>query len=300
MKSFCKKSVIIIMSVLLIISLFACGNKRYESDMEDQNGKNIDTNQHTFYSMNASSQDDNEQKYVLNAELTCETKEFNNGLNFLNNLISESNGYIQDSVTEGKEYDTYTTRVFKGTLRIPVDTFDNFINKVENQFSVTQKNTSKENVTESYYEIESQQKSLRVQEEKLLRLMEEADSLDQILTIENQLTEIRQKIQYYDSMMNALSNQIEYTTIKITLYDVKEYTVAPEPGYGTQVKETFEESWIEFADGCKEFFLFVISSVPTLVVLGVIGGINALIIVLIVKACKKKAKEESVKASNGK
>lgn len=50
--------------------------------------------------------------------------------------------------------------------------------------------------------------------------MEQAESMDDIIKIETRLSEIRYELQTYETTLRTYDNQVSYSTVNISLYEV--------------------------------------------------------------------------------
>ena len=150
---------------------------------------------------------------------------------------------------------------------------------------MVRKNMSQNDVTLSYVDTESRIKALKVEEERLLTLMEQAENMADLLEIEARLTEVRYELENYTSRLRTFDNQIDYATIYLNIEEVKVYTtVVEEQTVWERISEGFIGNLHSLGNNILEFVIFLLVSLPYLAVYGVI----ALVIVLIVKRSKKK------------
>ena len=60
-------------------------------------------------------------------------------------------------------------------------------------------------------------KELETEQQRLLELLETAESLDDILTIESRLTEVQYELDSKESQLRTYDNQIDYSTVYLDL-----------------------------------------------------------------------------------
>ena len=125
-----------------------------------------------------------------------------------------------------------------------------------------------------------------MEQERLLALLEQADNMEDLLTIESRLTDVRYELEQIHSQMLVMENRIDYSTIHLSLSEVKEYTeVEEEPEtFGQRVAKGFTKSVKGVWKGIVEFVIFLISALPYFLLL---GGI-AVVVILIVRKSRKK------------
>ncbi len=109
---------------------------------------------------------------------------------------------------------------------------------MENSAKVIRKRQTAEDVTLDYHDTESQLTALRLQEERILALLKDANYLSDILNLENELARIRGMIEKLTSSLNKYDNLIDYATVKVSLKKVVEFTETEET-YIQVVKDAF-------------------------------------------------------------
>lgn len=289
-----KKKICLIFAIVLVALtlLCSCGGSEYAGLLESDGGSTVNKSV-----ISGDTVDVPEQKYVITSSMTIETKNFKEDIKKINGWISELSGYVETLTEDLNPSNDGLFSDCRMTVRIPVENLGKFQSDIESTGCVTYKTENKENITDSYYEAESYFNSLKVREERLLAIMETATTLDEIIKLEESLADIRQKISYYETLLKTYDNQVEYATINLTIRSVATYT--ENETFGSRFADAFVSSWIDFWDGCKEFVIWFVSAVPTLLVLGVIGLAIFLIVTGIVRKSKKKrAKKNEANGTN--
>ena len=147
-------------------------------------------------------------------------------------------------------------------------------------------------------DVESRQKALETEQSRLMELLEKADNLEDLLTIESRLSEVRYELENYGSQKRLLDNQIDYSTVYITITEVERITEVGERTFFQEIGDRFSESLYIVGVGVRGFIIGVIGSLPLLVVW---GAVIALIVWIIRKAFygkkweKKPKKEYKIK-----
>ncbi|NMR96234.1 DUF4349 domain-containing protein, partial [Vibrio parahaemolyticus] len=123
-----------------------------------------------------------------------ETLEYEKTLDRLNQLIEANNGYIVNSQIS---YDSYVTENYNKydryayyEIRIPKDYVMNFKKAIVDIGNITSEYTSKQDVSKYYKDTESRLRVLETKEERLLSLLEKAERIEDIIAIENQLSDV--------------------------------------------------------------------------------------------------------------
>ncbi len=237
----------------------------------------------------------NGRKLIKTIRLEMQTKDFDTLTAGIRNKIQEMNGYIESSSVWGNSYTGSSTRSSDYTVRIPQDRLDEFIDVVSGLGNVTYKNESVEDVTLQYVDVESRQKALETEQERLLELLEQADNLEDLLTIESRLSEVRYELENYGSQKRILDNQIDYSTVYITISEVERITPVGEKGFFEEIADRFSASLYNVGRGFRGFLIVLIGSLPVLVVWAAV--IAAVVLVVRKLFYGKKAEGETEKKS---
>ncbi|MBQ3230648.1 MAG: DUF4349 domain-containing protein, partial [Clostridia bacterium] len=150
-------------------------------------------------------------------------------------------------------------------------------------------------VTLEYYDIESRMKTLEAKKAALEKMLEQATSLSDIRTIQDDLYEVIADIEAYRSKLNLFDSKVSYSTVELTIIEVVEYTEVKEeePSFGERISETFKESWQGFWEFCQDFAVFLVGAMPALLIL-LLNGVAVFLIVFFVKR-KNKRRAQQIK-----
>ena len=223
------------------------------------------------------------RKLVTTVNMDVETKEYDDLVGWIMSSVSGSNGYVESSNMYSHNEDSRSCDL---TIRIPKGALDIFIEDLGDRSNVLRKSMNEDDVTLKYTDNESHKKSLLVEQERLLELLEQAGSLEDILNIEDRLTQVRYSLESYESILRTMDNQIDYSTVYLNVREVRELT-EPEPETwferaGKGIRENVDLIRIFFA----ELSLFIVTHSPAFVLLGVF----VFVLVLIIRKSEKKRK----------
>lgn len=220
------------------------------------------------------------QKLIKTVDMTVETKTYDDMLLALNQQIAACGGYVENMNSyNGSMYSNYrSSRHTDMIIRIPAENLDTFLSEVSQMSNVVRRNDSVENVTLAYVDLESHKEALQVEQDRLLELLEMAESVEDIITIEERLSNVRYQIESMESQLRTYDNQINYSTVNLKIEEVKELTPVEEETVWERISGGFMDSLRSVGDGFFECGIWLIVNSPILVVWAVII-IAALIIV---------------------
>ncbi len=78
-------------------------------------------------------------------------------------------------------------------------------------------NETVQNVTTQYVDLQSRLKNLRTEQQRLLQLLSQAQSLSDTLTIQDKLADVEGQIEQIEGQINQLSSQTAYSTVTVNL-----------------------------------------------------------------------------------
>ena len=160
--------------------------------------------------------------------------------------------------------------------------------------NVTSNSESTENVTLTYVSTKSRVEALEVEQARLLELLENAENMEDLLTIESRLTDVRWELENYASQLRVLDNQVNYSTIHLSVWEVDKPTVVAERTVWQKIGDGFSENAGDMWDGLVNTFIWLITVIPYLIPLALIGGV----VVLVFKSGKKLKIKKGKKPTN--
>lgn len=231
------------------------------------------------------------RKFIITMNVDAETDDLDSALNRLNTALAEVSGYIQDqNIYNGSAY--YSGRRYRSaslTLRIPADSLDGFQADVASLANVTSSSRSSEDVTLQYVDTESRITALKTEQDRLMELLSQAETMADLLEIESRLTQVRSDLESYTSQLKVLENQVDYATMYLNLSEVTEYTPVAEKTRLQKIGEGFVKSLKDLGNGILDFGVWILVELPYLIVIGLVSfGLFR----LVKKLRKKKGKKE--------
>lgn len=263
------------------------------SESKSASGATADTVSDT--SASGKSNANTTQKIIRTYDYSYETEQFDGAYAYLKEQIEAHDGYIASSDLSESDYsDSYRTLYL--TARIPADKCVEFVSGLGQLGTVVKQSESAEDVTLQYSDTESRIASLETEQERLLDLLEKADSLETIITLEDRLTEVRYELENYQSQKKLYDNLINYSTVDIVLREVKYTVEVDDSTFISRVVTGLERSLRNIGQGFIGFAEWLIINLPYFLVWGlIIFGIVKFIRFLNRKRRAKKLKKQEMK-----
>ena len=211
------------------------------------------------------------RKLIRTVDLSVETTDFDSLLDMLTRTVTEMGGYIEQSDISGSSIsDAQGSRRYASlTARIPSDKLDTFISQVDENGNITNKSENTQDVTLQYSDIESRKKTLSVEQDRLWELLAKADSMDAVIALESRLSEIRYQLESMESQLRTYDNQVDYCTVYLNLDEVRVFTPTTPDSVITRIQKGFSRNLESVGNGAVNFFIWLISSLPVILVVAI-------------------------------
>lgn len=237
-----------------------------------------------------------DRKLIRTVDMSVEAMErdYDMFLATLQDQVQSLGGYIENMDRyNGSSYGSRNTRHANLTLRIPKDRLDGFLDMVSDIANVVRRSDSVEDVTLTYVDLASHRNALRTEQERLLELLEQAESVEDILTIENRLSNVRYQLESMESRLRTMDNQVDYSTVYLYVSEVRELTPMMEQTVWERIVYGFTDSLEDIGDGAVNLFVWVAVNLPYLVLW---AAFFAVVIIFI----RRRWKKSGIKGKKGK
>ena len=210
-----------------------------------------------------------ERKIIKTGYVYIETLTFDESVAALKRMVNQYNGYTAYSESNGGSVfeDRHNTRYARYTIKVPADMFEEMYEGLNAIGSVLNSNEGREDVTSQFVDIEARLTTLKVQEERLLSILEKTESLEDIIELEYALQNTRYEIESYTTNLRKLSDRVSYSTLEVNIQEVYEVTKIEKPvitftdKIGEGLKETFEE----ISNGAQNLVIFLVTQFPYII-----------------------------------
>ena len=235
---------------------------------------------------------DGTQKLIRTCSVEAETRDFDTAAASLNERIAQFGGYVESQNSTGSSYNSSRgSRRLAVTVRIPAEKFGDFVSGLGDIMNVTGTTSEVQNVTEAYYDAEARLETLKAERESLQKMMASIDNAKEYdfwLTMQTRLSTIEQDIASLEATLRTYDNRVSYSTVRISLNEVIEYTPAASPTFAERVSRSFKSSWKSFASFWQDFAVWIVSLLPVIITLSLIAGA---VVIIVIAATKKKNKK---------
>ena len=217
--------------------------------------------------------DINPDKIIYSADATLETTDFDVTVEKLGALIKEYGGFIESSSVRGVNiYNRgyYGSRSADYTIRVPSKNFSTLMNELSVIGNVPYTHTYTDNITTQYYDAQARLTAYEAQEQSLLAMLEKAETIEDIISIEDKLTDVRYNIDSVKSRLTNWDRQVSYSTVNLSVEEVVEYSPEAKISYGERLWLSLKNGLKSVGDFFSDFLVWFVGALPALVILAVL------------------------------
>lgn len=305
-----KKALSLLLAVLLVFALCACGSAdtassapaasydmafteaAFPAEAEEYGGFAV-TGGTQLESGSGAAPEGSPEKLIYSASATVETTEFDGTIEKLSALVEQYGGFVESSSVNGSNYYTQSrgyssTRYASYVIRVPSDKFSALMGSLSTLGNVPYSHTYTENITAQYYDTDARLTAYQTQEARLLEMMDAAETVEDLIAIEEKLTELRYQIESLQSTLKNWDRQVAYSTLDLEVQEVIEYTPESRMSYGQELALALTNGLKRTGEFFKDLLLAIVGALPALVIL-------AVVLAILIPVWKKRRKARRAK-----
>ena len=153
-----------------------------------------------------------ERQIISQASLDLEVNDVNAAATQLRGLVESFGGFIEHVSTSGGPNPEYGSAV----VRVPGDRFLDALDSIERLGKALGQTLGQRDVTGEAIDLEARLKSERSAEESLLKLLERAVSVSDVLTVERELSRVRADIERLQGQLEFIQRSVALATIAVS------------------------------------------------------------------------------------
>ncbi len=232
------------------------------------------------------------RKVIKNAYLEVQTLKFDEFVAELKAKVEEFGGYYESANLSGNNIYSTSSRRASYSVRVPEDKIEPMMNSIGEIGTVISSSYNENDITLAYVDVESRIKTLTTEQETLLGLLEKASYLEDIIRLEQRLSEVNYELETYKSRQRNYDDKISYSTLNIEVKEVQRVSiVAEEPlTLGERIAKGFKNNMLNIKEGLENFIVWFISYIVNIIIF---CGVVAVVVILLVKYAKKTDKRKA-------
>lgn len=213
------------------------------------------------------------RKIIRTLSLELRTDNFDEHLAQLKKDTQTAGGYVQNSYIYGTkpEVSGDSGRTASFTLRIPVEQADAFVRAASAYGTVLSQNEDTQDVTDSYFDIETRLEVNRATLERLKSILAKTESMEDIVALEKEISRVTLEIEDLTTNLRRYDGLIQFATVNITLYEegMKIGPAAKTP-FGKRVSEGFRETLSGVGNFLEDAAVLLLAGLPVLLPIALI------------------------------
>jgi hypothetical protein len=210
------------------------------------------------------------RKIIYTASLAVVVENFSGVEQSIAELVKKYGGFVASanvSLNQGSE------RSGTWVVRVPVATFEEFLNASGNLGVPERREQNGQDVTEEYVDLEARIRSKKQLEERILELLAaNKGEIKDVIEVERELSRVRTEIEQMEGRLRYLADRTELTTVTLMVREEKEYQPPQAPGLGSQIAATWSNSTTGIWSLGKGIVLMAVAALPWLLLVGVVVG----------------------------
>ena len=254
-----------------------------EQSAQDSGEQGTDTTGTEFEQVEGVNTD---QKLIKTVNMSAETTEFDTLVADVREKTKSVGGDVENYDIGGNYGMDMTRYAYQ---------LDNFVNGLKDTTNVRSFSENTEDVTLQYIDMDTHIRALREELDALFTMMEQADSMTDILSMQSQITDVRYEIESYESQLRVYDNQVNYSTIYLDLYEVTRESSTTGKTFGDRVYTRWNDNLYRMGQGFQNFLIGFLGGLPILVPVVIVCVAAFMVVRRILRKRKdrKKGKQKS-------
>ena len=129
-----------------------------------------------------------------------------------------------------------------------------------------------ENITLAYNDTETYKQTLEIEQDKLLELLEQAQTVDEIIQVRDRLSQLQYQIEMQGTRLRTYDDQVAFATVHFSVDEVVELSREP-VNFFERVVSGIKKNLSDIREFVLESLLWILTHLPALVLLAGVGFI---------------------------
>jgi len=192
-----------------------------------------------------------DRKIVRTATVVLSVEDVGGAVQLVENIALAAGGYVsgsnvfvdqsQDQQGSGDVRSPKRTQTATMTIRVPADAYGSVMNQLRGiAKEVVSERSEAQEVTEEYTDLQARLRNLQATEQRYLELQAKAETIPDILTVQDRLSLVRGEIEQVQGRINVLNDLTDLATIMVQLKPPALVVEEEDKGWAANAWET---SW---------------------------------------------------------
>ncbi|MEP3479453.1 MAG: DUF4349 domain-containing protein [Fuerstiella sp.] len=210
------------------------------------------------------------RKIIYTANLNLTVESFSGVENSILNLGQQFGGFVARANISGRTGDS---RQGSWTLRIPTEQYRAFLSSAGDLGEIISLNEQTKEVTAEFHDVDARIRNKQKEEQRLNKILEERPGkLDDVLTVEREVSRVREEIERMQGRLRVLRDLTSYSTVSITVTEIQHYAPPATPTFAMLIERQWESTVASMTSTFQSGVLWAIAVGPWLVIIGLVGS----------------------------
>ena len=178
---------------------------------------------------------------IRTAQLTVEVADIGKALGVARDIAARGDGFVSNSNTRTERVNDQDRMLADLTIQVRSIAVDSVISELRGLGNVTSETSGSQDVTEEYVDLGSNLRNLQATESAILKLMDKATQIQDVLSLQRELTNIRGQIERIQGRRRFLEHRTDMATITLALRPLG--SSAPQPVAGWDPLAVAQRGW---------------------------------------------------------
>ena len=226
-------------------------------------------------------------KILRSGQVQLLSDQFDQAVGRLRGIAAAQGGYIESSALNGAEGQN---RSYNVVFRVPAENFDAAKAQAEACGKVMNFSENAQDASASYYDTARRLQTKQVEEARVLDLISQAQKVEDLVNLENQLADIRTNVEQYTAAMESIDKLAAYSSLTVSLTETNaQGMLPPAVSTGQKIGAVFAAS-LKGTERFLQGFAVVLATVSVpLLLLAVLAAVGRIGYVLVRKMHRKAA-----------
>jgi len=181
------------------------------------------------------------RQIIYDADVRLVVEDFEGIPEMIELIVVEAGGFVAQAKLGGH---TGSPRSGLWKVRLPVDKYSGFLEQARKLGELESLASNSQDLTEQYYDLEARIRNKQKEEARLLKHLEETTGkLEEILTVEREISRIREELERMEGKMRVLQDLVSLATVTLRVDEMKGYVPAEAPTFAVRLGRAFFGSW---------------------------------------------------------
>jgi hypothetical protein len=198
------------------------------------------------------------RKVITTVRTTLKVSNVDSAMKLIESEVNSYNGFIESS-----SIDSGSDNTGRMTVAVPAEDLEEFESGLEDNWKVDSRNVDREDVTDSYNQLETEIESLKTEHQRLKELINQTDDVENLIRLQERMSQVRSQINYKQERLDRMDENIEYSKVHITLEGPQSFESKFE------LRETLSDAYSALFDSVKLIIVGTAYLLPVAAIYGI-------------------------------